>query len=91
VNLLAAMPSMHIAWTTWCAYALWSVLRPNGPRTAWLAWLCPAVTAFVVLATGHHYVLDILGGLAVVAIAVRLTRWLAGSLTGLGNAPVPWA
>ncbi len=77
VNLLAAMPSMHIAWTTWCAYAVWSVLRPNRPRTAWLAWLFPAVTAFVVLATGHHYVLDILGGLAVVAIAVRLTRWLA--------------
>lgn len=22
VNLLAAMPSMHIAWTTWCAYAV---------------------------------------------------------------------
>ena len=27
LNLLAAMPSMHIAWTSWCAYAVWSVLR----------------------------------------------------------------
>ena len=78
VNLLAAMPSMHIAWTTWCAYAVWSVLRLRRPVAAWLAWLFPGLTAFVVLTTGHHYVLDILGGLAVVAIAVRLTRWSTG-------------
>ena len=31
LNLLAAMPSMHIAWTTWCAYAAWSVLRQRQP------------------------------------------------------------
>jgi membrane-associated phospholipid phosphatase len=77
VNLLAAMPSMHIAWTTWCAYAAWSVLRPRSPRGAWLVWLFPFLTAFVVLATGHHYVLDILAGLALVAIAIQLTKWLA--------------
>jgi membrane-associated phospholipid phosphatase len=71
VNLLAAMPSTHIAWTTWCAYAVWSVLRPQHPRAAWLAWLCPLLTAFVVLATGHHYVLDILAGVAVVAVAIQ--------------------
>jgi membrane-associated phospholipid phosphatase len=77
VNLLAAMPSMHIAWTTWCAYAVWSVLRQHSPRAAWLPWLFPLLTAFVVLATGHHYVLDILAGMAVVAIAIQLTRWIA--------------
>ncbi len=77
LNLLAAMPSMHVAWTTWCGYAVWSVLRQRGPRGAWLAWLFPACTAFVVLATGHHYVLDILAGVALVAIVVRSTTWLA--------------
>ena len=77
VNLLAAMPSMHVAWTTWCAYAVWSVLRLRRPRAAWLAWLFPLLTAVVVLVTGHHYVLDILGGVAVVAIAVQATRWMA--------------
>jgi membrane-associated phospholipid phosphatase len=73
LNLLAAMPSMHVAWTTWCAYAVWSVLRRRSPRGAWVAWLFPAVTAFVVLATGHHYVLDILAGVALVAVVVRST------------------
>ncbi|WP_155372923.1 phosphatase PAP2 family protein [Catellatospora vulcania] len=77
VNLLAAMPSMHIAWTTWCAYAVWSALRRNRPRAAVLCWLFPLATAFVVLATGHHYVLDIVAGTAVVAIAIQLTRWTA--------------
>lgn len=75
-NLLAAMPSMHIAWTTWCAYAAWSVLRQRSPRAAWLVWLFPLLTAFVVLVTGHHYVLDILAGMTLVAIANLLTRWL---------------
>jgi membrane-associated phospholipid phosphatase len=77
VNLLAAMPSMHVAWTTWCGYAVWSALRQRSPRGAWLAWLFPLLTAFVVLVTGHHYVLDILAGMAVVAIAVQLARWMA--------------
>ncbi|WP_144126920.1 phosphatase PAP2 family protein [Catellatospora sichuanensis] len=76
VNLLAAMPSMHVAWTTWCAYAVWSVVREHSPRGAWLAWLFPLLTAFVVLVTGHHYVLDVLAGMAVVAFAVQLTRWM---------------
>ena len=77
LNLLAAMPSMHIAWTTWCAFAAFSVLRQPSPRAAWLVWLFPLATALVVLVTGEHYVLDIVGGVAVVAVAVRLTRWTA--------------
>ncbi|WP_163509750.1 phosphatase PAP2 family protein [Fodinicola acaciae] len=74
VNLLAAMPSMHVAWTTWCAYAGWSALRPRSPRTAWLVWLFPLLTALVVLVTGHHYVLDVVAGVALVAVAISLTR-----------------
>lgn len=76
VNLLAAMPSMHIAWTTWCAYAAWSMLRQRSPRGAWLVWLFPFLAAFVVLATGHHYVLDILAGMALVAVTIQSTTWL---------------
>ncbi|TWP47982.1 phosphatase PAP2 family protein [Lentzea tibetensis] len=75
VNLLAAMPSMHVAWTTWCACAVWSALRQRAPRAAWLAWLFPFLVAVVVLVTGHHYVLDILAGVALVAISIGLTRW----------------
>lgn len=76
VNLLAAMPSMHVAWTTWCAYAVWSALRDRAPRAAHAAWLFPSATAFVVLVTGRHYVLDVLAGVALVAVAVALTGWV---------------
>jgi membrane-associated phospholipid phosphatase len=92
VNLLAAMPSMHIAWTTWCAYAVWSAPRQRGPRGAWLAWLLPAFTAFVVLATGHHYVLDILAGVALVAFTIQLTSWVSSprnTATSSGGEPIP--
>jgi membrane-associated phospholipid phosphatase len=86
LNLLAAMPSMHVAWTTWCAYAVWTALRPSRPRGAWLAWLLPLLTALDVLVTGHHYVLDVLGGVALVAIVVRVTGWVARrrGLSGVG-------
>ena len=79
LNLLAAMPSMHIAWTSWSAYAVFLALRGHHPRAAWLAWLFPLLTAFVVLVTGHHYVLDVVAGVAVLAAAIALTRW-AGRL-----------
>lgn len=71
-NLLAAMPSMHIAWTTWCAAAVWSVAHAHGHRGAWLTWLFPAVTAVVVVATGNHYVLDVVGGVALVAVSTAV-------------------
>jgi membrane-associated phospholipid phosphatase len=74
VNLLAAMPSMHVAWMTWCGYALWSSLRERRPRAALLAWLPALLIAVVVLVSGHHYVLDVLAGAAVVAAAVRLVK-----------------
>jgi len=32
LNLLAAMPSMHIAWTSWSAYAVFVALRRRHPR-----------------------------------------------------------
>jgi len=92
LNLLAAMPSMHIAWTSWCAYAVWSVLRQHNPPAAWLAWLYPVLVAVDVLVTGNHYVLDILGGIAVLALAIVLTRLMAnrpGSVAGAGSPKLP--
>lgn len=77
VNLLAAMPSMHVAWTTWCAYAVWSTWRRTGPRVAWLVWLFPGLVAFDVLVTGHHYVLDVVAGMVLVAAVAQVTRWTA--------------
>jgi membrane-associated phospholipid phosphatase len=66
-NQLAAMPSLHMAWAAWCALALWRISSRRWVRCVALAY--PCTTAFAVLATGNHYVLDILGGLAALALA----------------------
>jgi membrane-associated phospholipid phosphatase len=70
-NQLAAMPSLHMAWAAWCALALWRVSSRGWVRGLALAY--PCMTALAVLATGNHFLLDILGGLVAMALAVFLT------------------
>jgi hypothetical protein len=74
----AAMPSLHIAWAAWCAVVVWTVFKSRVARA--LAVLYPFVTAFVVLATGNHFLLDILAGAAVAGTAVAIeyaaARWI---------------
>jgi membrane-associated phospholipid phosphatase len=71
-NQLAAMPSLHMAWAAWCALALWRISSRSWVRV--LAVLYPCMTALAVLATGNHFVLDILGGLVVMAIAALIVQ-----------------
>jgi len=42
-----------------------------------LAVIYPFITGFAVLSTGNHYVLDILGGLATIALSAALVALLA--------------
>ena len=71
-NQLAAMPSLHMAWAVWCGVVLW---RTPPRAQVWvrvrraLALLYPCLTALAVMATGNHYLLDILGGVATAALA----------------------
>jgi PAP2 superfamily len=69
-NQLAAMPSLHMAWAAWCTLALWRLSERRLLRA--LAVIYPCVTALAVLATGNHFVLDLLAGLAAFALAVVL-------------------
>jgi hypothetical protein len=71
-NQFAAMPSLHIAWAVWCTLVLWRLSSRTWVRA--LAVTYPCVTAFAVLATGNHYLLDIVGGLATFAAALALGR-----------------
>jgi membrane-associated phospholipid phosphatase len=71
-NQFAAMPSLHIAWAAWCGLVLWRLSPRRWVRT--LALLYPSLTAFAVIATGNHYVLDLLGGLMTFAVALLLVR-----------------
>jgi hypothetical protein len=67
-NQLAAMPSLHMAWAAWCALALWRLSSRRWVRV--LALCYPCLTAFTVIATGNHFVLDLFGGLATLAVAL---------------------
>ncbi|HEY2442189.1 MAG TPA: phosphatase PAP2 family protein [Streptosporangiaceae bacterium] len=67
IDLYAAMPSLHVAWATWCAVAIVTTTRG---RWRHLAWLYPAATTFVVLASANHFVLDTVGGVAIMGLGL---------------------
>jgi len=72
-NQFAAMPSLHIAWAVWCAVAAWRISERRVLRA--LAVIYPFVTAFAVLSTGNHYVLDVLGGLVTITLSFSIVWW----------------
>ena len=69
-NELAAMPSLHIAWAAWCGLAVWRMTERWWLRALAIGHTC--LTAAAVISTGNHFVLDILGGLAIMALSVLL-------------------
>jgi hypothetical protein len=72
-NQYAAMPSLHIGWATWCAIAVWPLLRRRWMKVGVL--LYPLVTLFTIVVTANHYWIDGVGGLIVFGV---------GSLIGWG-------
>jgi len=70
-NEYAAMPSLHMGWAVWCTVAVWRITSRTWLRV--LAVIYPFLTAFAVLSTGNHFVLDVLGGLAAIAAALALS------------------
>ncbi len=76
-NQYAAMPSLHIGWSTWCAIALWPLLRRWWTKL--LVLLYPITTLFAIVVTANHYWLDGVGGLVVFAVGALigwgLHRW----------------
>jgi membrane-associated phospholipid phosphatase len=69
-NPVAAMPSIHVAYAVVAAGGL------AGKRRLALGYP-PAVT-FVVVATGNHFVLDVLAGAALGAASLRWVGWRPG-------------
>jgi hypothetical protein len=72
-NQYAAMPSLHFAWSTWCALVLVPTLRPRWLKALAIAY--PVLTLFAITVTGNHYWLDAAGGAAILAIGVAAGRW----------------
>jgi len=71
-NQYAAMPSVHCEWALWCACAM--VPRVGRNWVKLLFALYPALTVTVIVLTGNHYVLDAVGGFAVLAVGFVLAR-----------------
>jgi hypothetical protein len=70
---LAAMPSLHIAWAMWSSLVLWRVYRHH--RWIALVWCYPVVTAVTVVATGNHFVTDIVAGALTLIVAMFIGQW----------------
>ncbi len=79
-NEVAAMPSLHIGWSTWCAVALLAVLRRRWTKALIVAY--PFLTLFTVMVTANHYWLDGVGGLVVLAGGMGLETLRARAVAG---------
>ncbi|MFF2009210.1 bifunctional glycosyltransferase 87/phosphatase PAP2 family protein [Streptomyces sp. NPDC058195] len=73
-NQYAAMPSLHFGWSLWCGVVA-VLLAPRAWMKA-LGLLHPLVTACAIVATANHWVLDAVGGAAVVGLGFALARLL---------------
>jgi membrane-associated phospholipid phosphatase len=69
-NPYAAMPSLHSADALIVAVVLAASCRRLWSRTLWLLW--PLWVWFCVMATANHFLLDVLAGIALGALALAL-------------------
>lgn len=75
-NQYAAMPSLHFGWALWCGVVI-AVVAPKW-WTKSLGLLHPLCTVAAIVATANHWVLDAVGGAAVVGLGFALTFLLSG-------------
>lgn len=68
----AAMPSLHTAWSAWCAFVIMGLVRPWWGKA--LTLLYPALTIFAITVTGNHYFADAAVGLILVGVSYGLAR-----------------
>jgi hypothetical protein len=74
-NQFAAMPSLHVGWALWAGWQL--VVHGRHRITKLSGVLYPALITIVVMATGNHYLLDAVAGVAVVLLAMVAVRGVA--------------
>ncbi|MEY9990961.1 hypothetical protein ABIE67_002993 [Streptomyces sp. V4I8] len=75
-NQYAAMPSLHFGWSLWCGVVI-LVLAPRWWMKA-LGLLHPLFTVTAIVVTGNHWVLDAVGGAAVVGAGFGVTYLIQG-------------
>ncbi|NUP79616.1 MAG: DUF2029 domain-containing protein [Nonomuraea sp.] len=83
-NQYAAMPSLHFGWALWCGVVI-AVIAPRWWMKA-LGLLHPFFTVSAIVATGNHWVLDAVGGAAVVGAGFGLSYLFQGPRARLAAA-----
>ncbi len=73
----APMPSLHLGWATWVAMALWFAMPARSWWRRGLVILYPLAVYFAVIATGTHFVIDGVAGMALTGVVVLAFAWLA--------------
>jgi hypothetical protein len=86
-NQYAAMPSLHFAWSTWCAFVLFPALRRPWARALMVAY--PLLTLFAIVVTANHYWLDAAGGAVTLGAGFVLGRAITRALQSRGRQPLP--
>ncbi|MFF6977211.1 bifunctional glycosyltransferase 87/phosphatase PAP2 family protein [Streptomyces sp. NPDC008343] len=75
-NQYAAMPSLHFGWSLWCGLVI-LILAPRWWMKT-LGLLHPLFTLTAIVVTGNHWVLDAVGGAAVVGAGFGMTYLFQG-------------
>jgi PAP2 superfamily len=75
-NQYAAMPSMHIGWSTWCVFVLAPLVRRRWLRALVIAY--PVLTLFDIMVTANHYWIDGVGGLVCLGAGYLIARAATG-------------
>ena len=88
-NAYAAMPSLHIGWSTWSACAAVPVVRNRVMKV--LLILHPIVTFFAVVVTANHYILDGAGGLVTLGLGYLVARAVTHERVDEVSRSAPWA
>jgi PAP2 superfamily len=85
-NQYAAMPSLHIGWSTWCAWQLAANARWRLVQLLAIAY--PVFMVFVVLGTANHYLADVIAGLVVFALGHVVSDAITRVVRGAQKIPV---
>ncbi|MFG2191421.1 bifunctional glycosyltransferase 87/phosphatase PAP2 family protein [Streptomyces sp. NPDC048639] len=75
-NQYAAIPSLHIGWSLWCAVVI--VLLAPKLWMKLLGAMYPVLTTTVIVGTANHYLLDAVGGAVVLTCGFGLQYVLVG-------------
>lgn len=71
-NQFAAMPSMHIGWSTWSMLVMLPLVRRRALKVLVASY--PFITFFTIVVTANHFWLDAVGGLIALGVGMLIAR-----------------